>query len=561
MNTHYLVVAGDSHVRQSMATELRKGGFNLTLAENGAQAELIAQSVQVDVALVESHLSDMTLDELRKKIEDCRPNCRVVSLTSYDLVRNKPEMLQYGSGHYLIGIDQLLDTPTQVSKDSDASNWISPSNQSLMRVIDVLVGLLELEYSEFGVTSHVAMQLARATAGEMGAGHEMLYEVVLGTLLRDIGRLGLIGGCGESDADESQGATGSEQIQASLRLLESVEFPWKVLPVIRHHREHYDGSGIPDGLKGREIPMASRIVTVVSAYVELTAGEDGKGLDPVDALAELNHRTGREFDPEVLEAFQRVIDKRNGGRASKGKPTVVLVEPDTQFRRLLKVRLANLGMKVQELPDYERCKERMLKNPPDLVMIGIDKDPEEAFQTLVEVHEDEDLCRIPVVFISSIADHVIKVRALRQGVDDFLAKSDNMEELLARVENILIRRAIRSEGEKQGRRRGVTGSLENLSLPDIVQTLTIGMKTACVTLRSDELEGRLWFNNGTLHHAEHGKSSGDDAFFEMVRWSSGEFVIEHGSKSRESSIQKDAMFLLMEGLRMIDEGRESQAAS
>jgi response regulator RpfG family c-di-GMP phosphodiesterase len=561
MNTHYLVVAGDSQVRQSMAAELRRGGFNLTLAENGAQAVLIAQSVQVDVALVESHLSDMTLDDLRKKLVDCRPKCRVISMTSYDMVRNKPAMLQYGSGHYLIGIDQLLDTPTTATVDSDASNWISPSNQSLMRVIDVLVGLLELEYSEFGVTSHVAMQLARGTAVEMGAGHEMLYEVVLGTLLRDIGKLGLRGGSAATEAAECNGATGKEQIQASLRLLESVEFPWKVLPVIRHHREHYDGTGIPDGLKGREIPMASRIVTVVGAYVELTAGEDGKGVNPVEAIADLNSRAGREFDPEVLEAFQRVIDKRNGGRTSKGRPTVVLVEPDTQFRRLLKVRLANLGMKVNELPNYERCKERMLKNPPDLVLIGIDKEPEEAFQTLAEVQEDDNLCRIPVVFISSSADHVVKVRALRQGVDDFLTKSDNMEELLARVENILIRRAIRSEGEKRGRRRGVTGSLENLSLPDIVQTLTIGMKTACVTLRSEKLEGRLWFDNGTLHHAESGKSSGDEAFYEMVGWDSGEFVIEHGSKSRESSIEQDAMFLLMEGLRMIDEGRESQAVS
>lgn len=561
MNLHYLVVAGDSQVRQALGNELRMSGFNLTLAENGAQAELIAQSVSVDVALVETHLSDMTLEELRRRLKNCRPKCRVIALTSFDLVRNKPEMLQFGAGHYLVGADQLLEQPTGSGADSDGANWLSPSNQSLMQVIDVLVGLLELEYSEFGVTSHVAMQLARATAEEMNAGHEMLYEIVLGTLLRDIGKLGLLGGSRTRTVLDRGNAMGKEQIQASLRMLESVEFPWKVMPVIRHHRERYDGTGIPDGLKGREIPMASRIVAVVGAYVELTAGEDGRGLDPASALADLNRRTGREFDPEVLEAFQRVIDKRNGGRASRGKPTVVLVESETQFRRLLKVRLANLGMKVVETPDLEHCKEQMLKRRPDLVLIGIDKEPQEAFETLAEVQEDENLCRIPVVFISSSSDHVIKVRALRQGVDDFLIKSDNMEELLARVENILVRRAVRAEGETRGRRRGVTGNLENLSLPDIVQTLTIGMKTACVTLRSQDREGRLWFDNGTLRHAEHGETDGDQAFYEMVRWDTGEFVIEHGNKSRGSSIQQDAMFLLMEGLRLMDEGRESRTAS
>jgi hypothetical protein len=197
------------------------------------------------------------------------------------------------------------------------------------------------------------------------------------------------------------------------------------------------------------------------------------------------------------------------------------------------------------------------------MLVGIDDDTREAFQFLNEMQQDSTLCRVPLAFLSSRSDRLLKIRALRQGVDDFMTKADNMEELVARVENILIRGAIRSDGESRRTRRGVTGSLENLSLPEIVQTLTIGMKTACVTLSSGGRTGHIWFENGAPKHAECAELRGEQAFYEMVRWKGGEFVIEHGTKTRRNSIEHDAMYLLMEGLRLVDEATEegAQAAS
>ena len=84
---------------------------------------------------------------------------------------------------------------------------------------------------------------------------------------------------------------------------------------------------------------------------------------------------------------------------------------------------------------------------------------------------------------------------------------------------------------------------------------------ACVTLKSDGKTGRIWFDTGAPKHAECKPLKGEEAFYEMVRWKTGEFVIEHGSKSRRTSIEHDAMFLLMEGLRLIDEGGEAALAA
>ena len=163
------------------------------------------------------------------------------------------------------------------------------------------------------------------------------------------------------------------------------------------------------------------------------------------------------------------------------------------------------------------------------------------------------MCIWPFAFLARSESRLLKIRALRQGVDDFLVKQSDLEELLARIQNILTREsARRGQGLKRAK-RGVTGQLDNLGLPDIVQTLTIGMKTALVALSHDDLTGRIWFRDGAVVHAKCGEIQGEAAFHAMARWKTGEFAIEHGIKSRRTTIECDPMFLVMEAMRLMDE--------
>jgi len=329
---------------------------------------------------------------------------------------------------------------------------------------------------------------------------------------------------------------------------------------VRHHHEHYNGAGGPEGLRGREIPMGARIVAVVDSYVAMTCGKQQEAVDPERALQELVRHAGQEFDPEVVEAFHRVIDKRLAGRKSKAKPVVLIAEQEKQFRRLLKMRLINEGLKVLEVSHCDKAMSLMTKYPPDLVLVSLDPDSAAAFTLLQEMQADEKLCRLPLAFLSQRPDRIVKLRALRLGVDDFMCKGDDMEELVARVQSILLRQALRSDESARPSRRGITGSLSDLNLADMIQTLAIGMKTACVTLTAGKRTGQIWIENGTPRHAEAADRKGEKAFYEMLRWSDGEFVIEHGSRTKQKSLTQDAMYLLMEGLRLIDEdSREAKA--
>jgi HD-GYP domain-containing protein (c-di-GMP phosphodiesterase class II) len=90
-------------------------------------------------------------------------------------------------------------------------------------------------------------------------------------------------------------------------MLSNVPFLDKALDVVRHHHERWDGGGYPAGLRAEEIPLWARIFSVVDALDAMTATRpyrDGRSYE--DALAEIRRNAGTQFDPEVVDALERI---------------------------------------------------------------------------------------------------------------------------------------------------------------------------------------------------------------------------------------------------------------
>jgi len=221
-----------------------------------------------------------------------------------------------------------------------------------------------------------------------------------------------------------------------------------------------------------------------------------------------------------------VLDQRRSTARGHRKPTVVLAATQDEHRRAIKMRLLNDGVEIIEQKSAAKALRSVRKDTPELVLCDLDADPAAGFELLREMREDPVLAAVPLAFLADHADRILKLRALREGADDFLCKS---------------------------------GDLENLALADIVQMLASGMKTACVSLESRGRRGQIWFENGAARHAHAAGIDGEPAFFEMVRWSEGSFVIEHGVSTKQQSVTQDALFLVMEGMRLLDEDEERSA--
>ncbi|NWF52139.1 MAG: GAF domain-containing protein [Nitrospirae bacterium] len=96
----------------------------------------------------------------------------------------------------------------------------------------------------------------------------------------------------------------------TISLLRSFEFSEDLKKAILHHHERFDGKGYPKGLKGKEIPLISRVLSVVDSYCAMTADRVyGKYFTPEKALTEIKADSGTIYDPDVVNAFERVFKK------------------------------------------------------------------------------------------------------------------------------------------------------------------------------------------------------------------------------------------------------------
>jgi putative nucleotidyltransferase with HDIG domain len=92
-------------------------------------------------------------------------------------------------------------------------------------------------------------------------------------------------------------------------ILKSINFPYPVEPIVRHHHEAWNGSGYPGGLKAQEIPLGARILSVVDCYDALTSDRPYRPrMSRQQAEQELKDRRGRVYDPWVVDQFLRILD-------------------------------------------------------------------------------------------------------------------------------------------------------------------------------------------------------------------------------------------------------------
>ena len=113
---------------------------------------------------------------------------------------------------------------------------------------------------------------------------------------------------------------------AALRILGQIRSLTDVTPSIVHHHEHFDGSGYPDGLAAEEIPIASRILLVTDAFDVMTNDRPYRTAMSVKAaVEELTRNKGSQFDPDVVDAFLRVLI-RDGARPPHSDPSVAADE-------------------------------------------------------------------------------------------------------------------------------------------------------------------------------------------------------------------------------------------
>ncbi|HJQ71003.1 MAG TPA: HD domain-containing phosphohydrolase [Blastocatellia bacterium] len=180
-----------------------------------------------------------------------------------------------------------------------------------------------------------------------------------GALLHDVGKIAvpdyILNKPGKLTAAEFEKMKMHTVVGA--QIMERVNFPYPVVPIVRHHHERWDGRGYPDGLKGEQIPMTARILTVVDVFDAVREDRQyHKGLSREEACALLRKNASTQFDPQVVEAFLANLHTYEEEIAAHRSSQAPALSPTTQAglseSALNAAPAAGLAQAEPERPDY-----------------------------------------------------------------------------------------------------------------------------------------------------------------------------------------------------------------
>ena len=242
------------------------------------------------------------------------------------------------------------------------------------------------------------------------------------------------------------------------------------------------------------------------------------------------------------------------------KKTLLLVDGDVRSLRVLEVSLRKAGYNLTTCGTSQDALETLEYSQPDLIVTdtrlpGADGTGMDGFDLVEALRKNADWATIPLMFLSSDASVESKVRGLQLGVEDYLTKPIYTKEILARIHLALNRRERDSfaRGRNSLSKTRFTGSLEDMGLIDLLQTIDVSRKSGVLELRSNQGRGTITFRDGQILDAELGPVHAERAVYRLLLWSEGDFDIEFRPVRSEPNIQTPTTGLLMEGMRRVDE--------
>jgi putative nucleotidyltransferase with HDIG domain len=216
---------------------------------------------------------------------------------------------------YLIIIVPLLVVlyftfSTSMGRVEDANRHLSQLNSLYMATIETLA--MAIDAKDQITHGHIrrVQTYAVALARSVGVTDEaQIRAIEAAALLHDMGKLAVP----EYILNKPGPLTPAEfekmklHASAGADILSAIDFPYPVVPIVRHHHENWDGSGYPSGLKGAEIPVGARILSVVDCFDALTSDRPYRPrLSDKEAIRILLDRRGRMYDPLMVDTFVRV---------------------------------------------------------------------------------------------------------------------------------------------------------------------------------------------------------------------------------------------------------------
>jgi response regulator RpfG family c-di-GMP phosphodiesterase len=453
-----------------------------------------------------------------------------------------------------VGGERVLSTDELDSSRGDVEFLVAKgvSLDSYTETLNVLVTLVENARPDLrGHSAHVA-RLCRKLGERIGLSDLQKTALVISAYIHDLGKMGAYHLTSLNVAKyDGHRASATKLLTSPLRLVESVHLPRDAERMVSCMYEQYDGKGLPEGTRAKDVPLGARILAIADTYADLTQNPRNpfkQTLTPVKACEVLKKYAGTIFDPNLVDLFRIVMTGDDlKARLLANRYRVLVVDPDPEESTVLELRLVEQGFEVRQAHTAEQGWKALSSGEFEMVVSEIDFEQGDGLALLAEARKQPWGRTLPWIFVTNRSGRNDAQRAFELGATDFLHKPVAVELFVTKAKQILEHQTT-SAGS-----RGVSGSLIEMGLPEIVQILWHGRKTGRLKVRSGPDSGEIHFVGGAIFNALWASLRGEEAFYAMLGLADGEFVLEPGFEAPQRVIMMSPEGLLLEGMRRFDE--------
>jgi putative nucleotidyltransferase with HDIG domain len=316
-----IMIVDDEPANLRLLERLFRRDYQVITATSGLEALQLLNQHDIALLMTDQRMPGMSGIELLKRTAEVRPHVVRIILTGYTDVGELVEAINCGQVYKYVtkpwnndDLRQTVDRAMEHYETSKSRYELEQTNKRLSaRLQEMTQGIVRtitdaLEAKDEHIYGHArrVSGYAAAIGRRMRLRVEMLEPLSLAALLHDIGKIGTP----DSILLKPAALTDEEQVTMRLhsergaRMFTGMPEMDEIARFVRHHHEHFDGSGYPEGLHGERIPLASRIILVADAYDAMTSPRPfRKAWKHEEAIERLKSEAGSQFDPDVVHAF------------------------------------------------------------------------------------------------------------------------------------------------------------------------------------------------------------------------------------------------------------------
>ncbi|MCP4747560.1 MAG: response regulator [Desulfobacteraceae bacterium] len=311
-----LVVDDDESICKMLQSGLNHYNFESMTASRPGEALEILKKTPVGVVITDIRMPEMSGIELAEIVRK-KYKADVIIMTGYVEDFNYEDIVQQGAADFIqkpVRIAEFIARLKRVLAERSrrlelkrALNDIKVNFQRFQRAMEGFVQAISVAVEmrdpyTAGHQQRVA-DLAVAVAKQMGLSPDEIYGLRMASVIHDLGKItvpdGILSKPGKLLPLEYELIKG--HVQAGFNILRRIEFPWPLAEIIRQHHERLDGSGYPQGLKGEDILLPARILSVADVFETMASHRPYRpSLGLERALNEIKNNSGKLYDSEVV---------------------------------------------------------------------------------------------------------------------------------------------------------------------------------------------------------------------------------------------------------------------